>query len=70
MTELVARWYTQNLLEFDVLFDHKTVDEDQSMSDSDKLPENAPEADSLHVESSEEIIILKGTRFFHNSLLL
>jgi len=67
---LVARWFTQNLLEVDVLFDHKTVDPHESMSDPDKLPENAPEADSLYVESSEEMIILKGTFFFHNSLLL
>ena len=31
------------------------------MSDPDKLPENAPEADLLSVELSEEIAILQGT---------
>jgi hypothetical protein len=60
---LVARWFTQNLLKANVVFDHKIVDEnaDESMSDPDKLPENAPEADLLSVELSEEIAILQGT---------
>lgn len=63
MTELIARWFTQNLLETDVLFEtQKKVnnDADESMSDPDKLPENAPEANMFSVVSSEEITILKG----------
>ena len=65
VSELVARWLSTNLLEVDVIFDHRAVEEDaDSMTDSEKITEQVPEADSISLESSEELIILEGKAFF------
>lgn len=58
VTELIARWLTQNLLTVDTLYGKASEDSDESMADADE--EVAPEADQLSAGSSEEISIIQG----------
>ncbi len=62
VTELVARWLTQNLLEIDTVFGPTAPeikdDSDQSMTEMET--EQAPEADKLSIGTSEEVIVIQG----------
>lgn len=60
MSELIARWLTQNLLEAEMIFkpEEKGENSDQSMTDIDS--ELAPEADKMSLESSEESTVIQG----------
>lgn len=64
VTELIARWIVQNLLEPTILFSQSSCSEDVSASpepDSNCPIEQAPGADKLSIGSSEELVVTRGT---------
>lgn len=63
VSELVARWITQNLLEVSLLFTDPDTGEGshQAMNiDQDAGPEHASEANIATLECSEEVVVIQG----------
>lgn len=62
MTELVARWLTQNLLDIDTVFGPavREIKDDSDQSMTEMETEQAPEADKLSIGTSEEVAIIQG----------
>lgn len=63
VTELVARWITQNLLEVEILLSRQMGTEDNQstgIGDSDVLPDQAPEANKTSLEVSGELGAIQG----------
>ena len=67
MTELIARWLTQNLLEAETLFPDRCSSSADDPSQDDSMSEAptewAPEADKISLGSSEEIAVVQGKHY-------
>lgn len=61
VSELIARWLTQNLLEAEIIFEPAETRENSDQSITDVDTELAPEADKLSVGTSEESSVIQGT---------
>lgn len=59
VSELIARWLTQNLLEAEIIFEPAETRENSDQSITDVDTELAPEADKLSVGTSEESSVIQ-----------
>lgn len=59
---MIAQWFTQNLLDVELIIQIEREDKlsHDMISDMDDAPDQAPEADKMSLISAEEIEIIKS----------